>query len=226
MASPRCDIFKPSLMADRSSSAEGQYLGYSLQLGRLLALLLEGRESTAVTLEHLGDVSVETEGSLSRIEEHKSRTSRANPISDRAIDLWKTLRNWMDLVKGGLDPDETEFHLHINRYSPSNFATKFHNASDPSEFHDLVSDVVEFFDKEPPGEILGKFVGPVLDQSRRTTLYKILQAFQLSPRIGEFQGRFTRSPPAYGCPGRTFNGRAAITPWMAQARDRHSARAE
>lgn len=179
-----CEPSKPSLMADRSSSAQGQYLGYSLQLGRLLALLLDGKESAAVTLEHLGDVSVESDGSPSRIEEHKSRTSRANPIADRAIDLWKTLRNWMDLVEERLDLDETEFHLHTNRSFQSNLATKFHNASEPSEIHDLVSEVAEFFDKAPPGEILGKFVEPVLDQSRRATLYKILQTFRLSHGSG------------------------------------------
>ena len=171
-------------MADRSSSAEGQYLGYSLQLGRLLALLLEGRESTAVALEHLGDVSVESEGGLLRIEEHKSRTSQANPISDRAIDLWKTLKNWMDLVEGGRVPDETEFHLHINRHFSSNLATKFHKASDHLEVQDLVSSVVEHFEKSPPGEVLAKFVGPVLEQSRRSTLHKILQAFRLSHGSG------------------------------------------
>ena len=167
-------------MADRSSSAEGQYLGYSLQLGRLLALLLEGRELTAVALEYLGDVSVESKGGLSRIEEHKSRTSQANPISDRAIDLWKTIRNWMNLVEGGIDPGKTEFHLHINRQFPSRFAEKFHEARDPLEIRGLVNDVVEFFEQAPPGEALARFVVPVLDQSRRTTLYKILQAFQLS----------------------------------------------
>ena len=171
-------------MTDRSSSAEGQYLGYSLQLGRLLALLLEGQESAAVTLEYLGDVSVESDGSLSKIEEHKSRTSRANPIADRAIDLWKTLRNWMDVVDGRPDLEETEFHLHINRSFPSNFATKFHDASEPSEIHDLVNEVFEFFAGAPPRESLRKFVDPVLDQSRRTTLYKILQTFRLSHGSG------------------------------------------
>lgn len=171
-------------MTDRSSSAQGQYLGYSLQLGRLLALLLDGRESAAVSLEHLGDVSVEFDGGLSKIEEHKSRTSRANPIADRAIDLWKTLRNWMDLVEGHADLDEIEFHLRINRSFASNFARKFHNVSEPSEIRDLVSEVVESFDEAPPGENLRKFVEPVLDQSRRATLYKILQAFQLTHGSG------------------------------------------
>ncbi|MDE0260161.1 MAG: hypothetical protein OXR82_17470 [Gammaproteobacteria bacterium] len=171
-------------MADRFSNAEGQYLGYSLQLGRLLALLLEGRESTAVALEHLGDVSMESDGSLSRIEEHKSRTSQANPISDRAVDLWKTLKNWMDLVEGGLVPDEIEFRMHINRNFSSNFATKFHEASDPLEVRALVNSVVEYFEKSPPGEVLARFVDPVLKQSRRHTLHKILQAFRLSHGSG------------------------------------------
>lgn len=150
----------------------------------MLALLLEGRESAAVALEHLGDLSVESDGTLSTIEEHKSRTSSANPIADRAIDLWKTLRNWMDLVEERPGLDETEFHLHINRSFTSNFAAKFHRASDLSEIHDLVGEVVDSFDAVPPGQNLRKFVEPVLDQSRRTTLCKILQTFRLSHGSG------------------------------------------
>ena len=171
-------------MADRSSGAGGQYLGFSLQLSRLLTLLLEGKESAAVALEHLGDLSVESDGSLSAIEEHKSRTSSANPIADRAIDLWKTLRNWMDLVEGRSELEETEFHLHINRSFPSNFAIRFHSASDPAEIHSLVSEVVDFFDQTPPRQHLRRFVEPVLDQSRRTTLCTILRTFQLSHGSG------------------------------------------
>ncbi len=90
----------------------------------------------------------------------------------------------MDLVEGRPDLDETEFHLHINRSFESNFATKFHSASDLSEIHDLVSEVVDFFDAAPPGQNLRKFVEPVLDQSRRTTLCEILQTFQLSHGSG------------------------------------------
>ena len=171
-------------MIDHSSRAAGQYLGYSLQLGRLLALLLEGRESAAVSLEHLGDVSVESEGSVSKIEEHKSRTSRANPIADRAIDLWKTLRNWMDLLEGHPDLEEAEFHLHLSRSFPSGFASKFHNANEPAEIRDLIGEVVTFFDEAPPGVKLRKFVVPVLTPSRRTTLCRILQTFQLSHGSG------------------------------------------
>lgn len=171
-------------MTDRSSSAQGQYLGYSLQLGRLLALLLEGRKSASVSLEHLGDVSVESDGSVSKIEEHKSRTSQGNPIADRAIDLWKTLRNWMDLVEEDPGLDETEFHLHISRSFPSNLATKFHNASELSEIRDAVREAVWSFAVTPPGENLRKFVEPVLDLSRRNILHNILQNFQLGHGSG------------------------------------------
>ena len=87
----------------------------------------------------------------------------------------------LDGLGGGRSgTDETEFHLHINRPFSSNFATKFHEAADHLEVQGLVSSVVEYFEKSPPGEVLAKFVGPVLKQSRRNTLHKILQAFRLS----------------------------------------------
>ena len=174
-------------MADLGPSAGGQYLGYSLQLGRLLALLLEGQRSAHVSLERLGDVSVESDGNVAKIEEHKSRTSGANPITDRAIDLWKTIRNWMDLIEGRSDLDEAEFHLHTNQPFSSRLATRMHAAKDPSEARSLIRDIVSYFGETPPGERLRKYVEPVLDQSRRTTFCKVIHNFHLSHGSGSSQ---------------------------------------
>lgn len=166
-------------MAARSASAEGQYLGYSLQLSRLLVLLLEGRESAAVSLEFVGDLAVEAEGRTVLVEEVKSRTSAANPLSDRALDLWKTIRNWMDLIEDGLSPEETEFCLYTTRHFPSHFAQEFHEVQDTTQALRLIDEIVAYFAAQPPSAPLGRFVIPVLRAERRASLASLLVGFRL-----------------------------------------------
>lgn len=39
-----------------------------------------------------------------------------NPVADRAVSLWKTLYNWLELVKLKLvDPDTTTFEIYVSR---------------------------------------------------------------------------------------------------------------
>jgi hypothetical protein len=81
--------------------APGQYLGYSLQVNRLLWHLLEAKPGSAVSLEVLGDVAVRSPSGDLTVEELKSRTTKANPVSDRSVDLWKTIGNWVLAVSSG-----------------------------------------------------------------------------------------------------------------------------
>jgi hypothetical protein len=39
-----------------------------------------------------------------------------NPVADRAVSLWKTLYNWLELVNLKLvDPDTTTFEIYVSR---------------------------------------------------------------------------------------------------------------
>ena len=56
-----------------------QYLGFSLQVNRLLAHLLRAEAGDSVSLEVLGDVAVVAASESTTVEEVKSRTSKSNP---------------------------------------------------------------------------------------------------------------------------------------------------
>lgn len=171
-------------MGGQQSSAEGQYLGYSLQLSRLLELLLEGREGHSVTIEDVGDVSIESDRAVERVEELKSRTTASNPISNRAVDLWKTIRNWLDLIDDGVEPAETEFWLRTTSPYPSDFASRFDRVRDLEDARRLVSEVKATFNDNPPGETLAPFVSAVFLDRRSEQLAALLCSFHLSHGSG------------------------------------------
>ena len=101
----------------RSTAVPGQFLGYSLQELRFTAHLFRAAsDDDVVSLEVVGDTAVHGRHGKLLAEEHKSRISRQNPVADDAVDLWKTLRNWVDsVIRGELDPRLTEFRLHLSR---------------------------------------------------------------------------------------------------------------
>jgi len=53
-----------------------------------------------------------------------------NPVADRAVSLWKTLFNWLELVKLKLvDPDTTTFEIYVSRQVGGDLVELFHAAS-------------------------------------------------------------------------------------------------
>lgn len=114
----------------RVTSVPGQYLGYSLQCSRMLDHLLRAKPGDCVSLEVIGDVATVSPDGSTVAEEGKSRTGGGNPISDRAIDFWKAIRNWADAVQAGqLEPSRTKFRLYTSRPFESNIAERFTRAS-------------------------------------------------------------------------------------------------
>lgn len=113
----------------KKPQAPGQFLGFSLQENRFLSRLLEAKTGYTVSLEVFGDVGVESkEGSLTT-EEAKSLTDDGNPISDRAIGLWKTLSNWIEAVEcGDLELENTIFEIYISKPKTGNIVESFSNA--------------------------------------------------------------------------------------------------
>jgi hypothetical protein len=109
-------------------------LGYSLQSSRLLDHLLRGGPGVVVSLEVVGDTSVVAPDGSVEVEELKSRTTPANPISDRAIDFWKTMRNWVDaVIAGTLNPSATRFRLYVTRPFTGGLASQFSFAVSQSD---------------------------------------------------------------------------------------------
>ena len=91
--------------------------------------LLEAEPGWTVSLEVFEDVGVETaEGK--RVAEQVKSTYKGNPISDRAVDLWKTFSNWIDAVScGNLQLDKTTFEIYVSRPKTGDIVSRFSKAS-------------------------------------------------------------------------------------------------
>lgn len=78
--------------------------GYLLQVRHALFELIPS-EDRIVSVEAFDDVAVETEDTIIA-EQTKSVLSDNNPVANRSVVFWKTLKNWCEYVKGGELPDK------------------------------------------------------------------------------------------------------------------------
>lgn len=95
----------------RSVQAPGQFYGYSIQTTRMLMRLLRCDPEQAVSLEVLDDVAVV--GPDGTIAEQVKSGLRHNPISDRSVELWKTLFNWVGAIRNGALASDMRFVLYV-----------------------------------------------------------------------------------------------------------------
>jgi len=98
----------------KSAGAVDAYKGFAAQPTRVALLLLKAGRGAKVSLEYLDDVGVQNADGTQLASQMK--VGKTNPISDRAVPLWKTFANWVRQVRyEGLDPTVTTFELHVPR---------------------------------------------------------------------------------------------------------------
>jgi hypothetical protein len=115
------------------SNAPGQLLGYSLQFPRALYHLLRSAPKDVVCVEVFGDVAtLRSDGELLAEEDKSSIVG--NPLTDRSIDLWKTLSNWIGAINSGdIDIEKTKFVLYSNQAGRHSIVNKFSSAQSQSD---------------------------------------------------------------------------------------------
>lgn len=105
------------------------YRGFSVQATRFLYHLLKAEQNDVVSLEHFEDVGVEKSDGTKLAEQDKSYLS-SNPLADRSVVFWKTLRNWVEAALVGTLPAEKSFFV---AYAPNarmrDIVTAFHEAN-------------------------------------------------------------------------------------------------
>jgi hypothetical protein len=124
---------QPEQSNAKSTNAAGQYLGYALQTKRFLAKLLDFDLGWTVSLEVFEDVGGEGPAGCKVAEQDKS-TQDDNPVSDRAVELWKTFANWVDAVNFRKLPlNNTVFELFVSRPKSGDIVKSFASAKSLSE---------------------------------------------------------------------------------------------
>lgn len=87
-------------------------------------------------------------------EQSKSYRS-SNPLSDRAVELWKTLRNWIDAASNGtLDANRTSFILFAPNANPGGLAEALSSANDQDSIRAALGKIAAFAQEKGSAEWL------------------------------------------------------------------------
>jgi hypothetical protein len=136
----------------RSTDAPASYRGFSIQATRCLHHLMAPVPPEYVWLEVVDDVVVENKDGTRISEQDKSYTT-SNPLSDRAVPLWKTLRNWVDTAMGGqINADITRFVIYAPSSTPGDFLQSIASAMDQAEVSDVIRRISEYAAETDAGD--------------------------------------------------------------------------
>ena len=142
----------------RSPHVPDQYLGFSLQTTRFLSKLLFVEEDWSVSLEVFEDVGTEGPTGERTAQQTKS-THAGNPVSDHAVDLWKTFSNWIDSIKSGeLDVFKTSFEIFVSNPKDGVIVSSFSDADTKENARIALLKARTFFWGESPNYPLKKDV--------------------------------------------------------------------
>jgi hypothetical protein len=171
----------------KSAQVPGQLFGYSLQAIRLLSLALDASPGTVLSLEVFEDVGTVDDTGNALASQTKSGLE-TNPVSDRAVDLWKTFSNWLTAVASGqLSIASTHFEIYLAKRHVGKLVSSFDAAKTEEEAKAALDHAravlwgaaPKYPKKKKLAETLAPFVNHVLGLSSKDAL-RIIQRFQLS----------------------------------------------
>lgn len=157
--------------------------GYGLQVRQMLYELLNCEIDSVVSVEKFDDVGVENENEIAI--QTKSALSDRNPVSDRAVDLWKTLYNWLLALKENELPLHfTLFTLVINTNKSGNIVTWLNQARDEKEAEVVYEKIKgEFTGKDgkyiKQSDVINTYIVTFLAEENKKYALYIIEKFKL-----------------------------------------------
>lgn len=158
--------------------------GYGLQVRQMLYELLNCGIDCVVSVEKFDDVGVENDNEKIAIQT-KSALSDRNPVSDRAVDLWKTLYNWLIALKEGELPlDSTIFTLVINVNKSGNIVTWLNQVCDEKESEEVYQKIRDVFTGEDgkyieQSDSINHYIVSFLTEENKKYALCIIEKFKL-----------------------------------------------
>ncbi|MFJ7663905.1 ABC-three component system protein [Lysinibacillus sp. NPDC097162] len=158
---------------------------YSIQVKHALYELIQNNGVKNVSVEVFEDVGVETLDNSKKAVQMKSSLSNNNPVSNRAVDLWKTLYNWLISIElGELDVGNTSFTLFVNKECTGVIVESFHKAfEDENAAKAWEIARTEFYDSKNNEKDLAegykKFIIYFFDQKNKEAAIKLIKKFKL-----------------------------------------------
>lgn len=148
------------------SSAVGQYLGYAIQVWRVLYRLLEAKQGDSVSLEILDDVAVQNKDGV-KVEQDKSSVSGANSVSNKSTDLWKTISIWSELITDStLEPEKTKFVLYTRTEGSGDVVGLLNDINTVTDAENTCLKIIDLLKDKKTGYIprsIAKYFGSFLE---------------------------------------------------------------
>jgi hypothetical protein len=140
-------------MPTRSAQVPKQYYGYSLQCTESVALLLDADVGGIVSLEVFEDVGVQSATGGTLGVQVKAGTG-ANPVSDSSVELWKTVRSWIDQVTGKkLALKKCRLELYVAAKKTGKICSEMSAAASAHEVQQVISYMRSKFTSKRTGNI-------------------------------------------------------------------------
>jgi hypothetical protein len=144
-------------------AAPGPYLGFALQPVRLCYHLLTCPKSAQVSLEYLDDVAIHNPDGTVILEQTKSALKQ-NPLSDWAVDLWKTIANWLDGASNGkVVAGKSQFRLYVTPQRTGAWAQALSEAKSAADVASLVTEIKAKYAKQKKPPACASFLQRFLD---------------------------------------------------------------
>lgn len=178
----------------RKTEVPGQALGYSLQYTRLTQLLLQAPEGSFCSMEVLDDVAQQHLKKGVHLIQSKSALT-ANPVSDRAKSLWKTLSNWVEASSTWeFELEKTVFEIYVSRPVSGAIVQSFADAKTLDSAHAAIARAQKELWGEAPGfplkSELAEDIAPYVERvfsADPVRLARIICNFQLTCGSGSPQ---------------------------------------
>ena len=158
---------------------------YMIQAYHMVYALIDCKSGDTVTMEVFDDVGVMGPNEEVEAIQIKSVTSDRNPISDRAVDFWKTLYNWLMAVKQHEIPcvKKTKFKLYITTMASGRISSLFSKANTETEVEAAINTAkICLFpndDKKNLPDTYKDYVLEVLDDANSDIVKHIIMNFTI-----------------------------------------------
>lgn len=183
----------------RGSNVPAQALGYSLQFTRMTAMLFESGPGGLVSFEVFEDVGEDSADGTRTFVQTKSAL-RGNPLADRAVELWKTIANWVDAIRdqpfNSLKP---RFVIYLSRPVTGSLAETFHSAKSSEAAMAAIADAKQLLfgstDRLPDYSTLNADLAEQLQRvfsAPVEVVAEVIQAFEVERGSGSPQTDFAQ----------------------------------
>lgn len=179
---------------------------FMIQAHHMLYELLDCKKGDVVSLEVFDDVGVEHRDGTKEAIQVKSVLSSRNPVSDKSVDLWKTLYNWMIAVQSNeLDVECCKFILFITTNKSGTVVTTFQEAITTDTAEQAWRDIRNLFYNETGklkklGNEYEDYLSYFFDIRNKELACKIIQRFQIKKCIFNYSEEVRKKFDNIGIP--------------------------